>query len=807
MEERKLRKRELANSADENCDQIKEKLKQVDDKLASETAEENMKKVVENFSTFAKSDGSVHNNGMWSIKKKIFPKNAKIVPTAKKDFHGNIETNPENLKKLYLATYKHRLRHRPIRSDLNNLKCLKESLFELRLECVKLIKSKPWSKKQLHDVLRALKSNKSRDPHGLVREILKPGVIGCDLGNSLLTMMNKIKDKCLIPEFIKWANITSIYKGKGDRLDLTNERGIFIVTIFRGILMKLIYNEKYEVIDSNMSDSNVGARRNKNIRNHIFVINGIICDVLSSKNKKPIDIHIKDYRQCFDSMWLEETMNDLYEAGVTDDNLAVLYEANREVNVAVNTPNGLTVREKIKEIILQGDVFGPIECSVTVDSFGKECLAEDKYLYLYKDSVKIPILSMVDDALAVTECGYKSSMMNSYLNTKTNIKKLQYGTTKCFKMHVGKTCIPEVCPELFIDDWKIKEVNEVVTENYQYEEEHDGMSAMETVEHEKYLGDIISSDGKNSKNIAARKNRGIGVVNQVMSILEDICFGKYYFNVAMVLRNALLISSMLTNAEAWYGLSNADIAELEGVDEDLLRKVLECPLSTPKEMLYLELGVSPIRNMIRSRRLNFLQYILQQEKQSLLYTFLKAQIENPTKNDWFQTVEGDIDKFEIGLTIEEIENMSEESFKALVKKKEKEATLKYLNSEKISKNHTKVKHIKHDVLKMQDYLQPNTASIDESKFTFALRTRMIDIKCNYRGKHIGQDVLCPVCKEEEDTQQHLLVCDKLVDREALVTELPDYDHLFKDDLEAKLKMSRLLEKHFGKRKSLLKEKD
>ena len=69
-------------------------------------------------------------------------------------------------------------------------------------------------------------------------------------------------------------------------------------------------------------------------------------------------------------------------AGVTDDNLALLYEANKEVEVAINTPTWLTVREKIEKIILQGDVFGPIECSVTVDTFTKECLEEDKHLYL-----------------------------------------------------------------------------------------------------------------------------------------------------------------------------------------------------------------------------------------------------------------------------------------------------------------------------------------------------------------------------------------------------------------------------------------
>jgi hypothetical protein len=37
--------------------------------------------------------------------------------------------------------------------------------------------------------------------------------------------------------------------------------------------MKLVYEDKYDKVDASMSDSNVGARKKKNIRNHIFVIN------------------------------------------------------------------------------------------------------------------------------------------------------------------------------------------------------------------------------------------------------------------------------------------------------------------------------------------------------------------------------------------------------------------------------------------------------------------------------------------------------------------------------------------------------
>ena len=74
--------------------------------------------------------------------------------------------------------------------------------------------------------------------------------------------------------------------------------------------MKLIYMDEYEVIDNSMSDSQIGARKGKNIRNHIWMVNGVISDVLSRKTKKPIDIQIFDYRQCFDSLWLEECLND-----------------------------------------------------------------------------------------------------------------------------------------------------------------------------------------------------------------------------------------------------------------------------------------------------------------------------------------------------------------------------------------------------------------------------------------------------------------------------------------------------------------
>ena len=65
-------------------------------------------------------------------------------------------------------------------------------------------------------------------------------------------------------------------------------------------------------IDENMSDSNIGARRNRNIKNHLFIIYGIINSVIKGK-AECIDIQIYDIQKAFDTLWLTDCMNDLYD--------------------------------------------------------------------------------------------------------------------------------------------------------------------------------------------------------------------------------------------------------------------------------------------------------------------------------------------------------------------------------------------------------------------------------------------------------------------------------------------------------------
>ena len=110
-----------------------------------------------------------------------------------------------------------------------------------------------------------------------------------------MKLCNAVKFRKLYPTIFQPSNITSLYKNKGEKADLNNDRGIFNVVKIRSILDKLIYNEKYEIIDKNMSSSNIGGRKHRNIRDHLFVINAILQD--ASKDKmSPIDVQIYDIK-------------------------------------------------------------------------------------------------------------------------------------------------------------------------------------------------------------------------------------------------------------------------------------------------------------------------------------------------------------------------------------------------------------------------------------------------------------------------------------------------------------------------------
>ena len=93
---------------------------------------------------------------------------------------------------------------------------------------------------------------------------------------------------------------------------MNNQRGIFSLTTFKKVLDYLLYNEFYDIIDKSMTDSNIGGRKGRMAMDHLFVVYGIINNVVN-ENEEEIDIEIYDLEKAFDKLYLKDCLNELVE--------------------------------------------------------------------------------------------------------------------------------------------------------------------------------------------------------------------------------------------------------------------------------------------------------------------------------------------------------------------------------------------------------------------------------------------------------------------------------------------------------------
>ena len=784
----KRKKVKTENTTPETTKEIEE----LEIKIAKKSEEHYVNKIKEALGDITGENGKINDNGVWKSMRKIFPKHEPPKPMALKDKAGKLITNHEHLKETALEAIVERLRKRPIHPEMKRLEKLKIKLAHMRLKLCRRKKSLPWTLKNMNQAIKSMKNKKCRDPEGLVNEILKPGVAGLDFQMSLLSLINQCKEQLEIPHMMRKVNIALIPKtGKKDIHNINNHRGIFLIHKYRSLILRMMLNDEYHKIDKHMSDSNVGGRKERGIRDHLFIVNGVIHE--HKDTNEAISIQIFDFKSCFDSMWSEENVNDLYNAGMTNDRLALLHKINETNEISVKTAVGNSNVKIVKNIICQGDPWGSIECSCMVDSLGKESLKPELNPYQYKGKVNVPLLGMVDDMLCISKSGPQTMQMNSFVNVRSAMKRLQFNSDKCHIMHIGKDIKEFDKMDFYLDGWKLTEVEEVETGVTTTKETFDGEQEVDETENEKYLGQILSRDGSNTANINQKVGKGIGMKNKIKTILEHRPGGKYHFEIAVILRNAFLISSMISSSEVWYNITENEYRQLERTDETLIREIFNCSSQVTHEMLYLELGVLPIRFLIKMRRILYLEQILKQRIQnSLIYRFFIAQMTEPTNNDWATQVMKDINDIKLEMELKDIEEVKSEEFEKVLKKKIRISAFEYLETKK--KKNKSVKHIIHEKLQMCEYLKGNEieTTVSERQFLFKCRTNDTNVRENRKWKF--EATHCTACdnKTQPETQQHILECSILTSLNYNITYNPTYNDIFNEDVSEQIYVSRTI---------------
>jgi hypothetical protein len=224
------------------------------------------------------------------------------------------------------------------------------------------------------------------------------------------------------------------------------------------------------------------------------------------------------------------------------------------------------------------------------------------------------------------------------------------------------------------------------------------------------------------------------------------------------LRESMFLNGILTNSEIWYGLKKSEIEQLENLDKDLMRKIMNTPISTPSESMYLELGCIDIETVIKSRRINYLHYLTKRNEAEMLHKFFSTQWKYPTnKQDWTEQVKMDLEEFKIPVDLDFIKAKSTNSFKTLVKIKAREHSFFKLMQKKM--DHSKMDNIFYGELKMQTYLKSNQFTTTQAKLIYSFRIRMANFQENFQGNK--GHTPCPLCYFHLDSQSMAFQCVKL----------------------------------------------
>ena len=130
-------------------------------------------------------------------------------------------------------------------------------------------------------------------------------------------------------------------------------------------------NRISDTLQQNISKFQNGGMKGKGVVDNLFILTGIINH--ANYLGKELWLTFYDIEKCFNS--LEDCINSLWDLGVKDDVLCLIYLMNIKVTVTMKIPLGDTGPPFLSNFVKQGTVLGPVldNCSLnklSTDSIG-----------------------------------------------------------------------------------------------------------------------------------------------------------------------------------------------------------------------------------------------------------------------------------------------------------------------------------------------------------------------------------------------------------------------------------------------------
>ena len=567
-------------------------------------------------------------------------------------------------------------------------------------------------------VIKKLKKRKASDKQGWRNEYAIHG--GVEMMRSLTKIAQIATDQLECPKEWDAMTIKSVHK-KGSKMLMTNKRGLFITNIIGKILERVLKERNKISFAEGLSPSQTGGQPGRHMIDNVFTILSII--ERNNYLNKTTYLTFADVRKCFDRLWLDDGIKDLWMCGVNVRDAMMVRRMNENATITVDSPVGLTEEFMVKNIVKQGTVY-----AVDICAAGMAHINNTGYgiRTMYGPDLDIGALEYVDDMVS-------AGTSNTCNNTVQACGMLEARKKVAINTDVGKSAVMKInkkkyndCITQYVNNGEFKEVNEY-----------------------KLVGVWIDEKARYMKNITENRKRLGYLTNNTNAFANEYNMGNLAIMARIQMLEVAIIKAVLHGSEAFPSFTTEEERELEKMQGTIIRCMMEVPSTTPYYPMLYELGLPTMISRIHYRKLMLYHSITNSGERRIATNMLNAQRVMDREGTWL----GGVKKI---LVEYGIDDTAKDDLKSRWKKKVKEK-IKYKVEQRVRAECTgksKSRTVLNGKYGMTEYLKETT--ITEAKLILKTRLHMTKIPCNY--KSLDLEDCCWLCGSEEARSEHYYEC-------------------------------------------------
>ena len=522
-----------------------------------------------------------------------------------------------------------------------------------------------------------------------------------------------------------------------------NQRGITVSSSIGTIPEEVINDRLNKTLV--FTQAQAGGRKGASPTDHVFILRNIMA--LAKKEGKHLLVSFFDVKKAFDRADMNDMLFILHKNGFRGKIWRLTKSLNEGLTARVKTKAGLTREIKREKGGKQGGKLMVPMFSKTMDTLAED-MAEDGRLGIDMNGAQqqqtqnqqnlMAALIFMDDVMSFAEGVHQQNLTLQAINEFGKKHQIEWGSDKCKVMETGTH--KESQKEWALGEQQIKNCSTY-----------------------KYLGEIISRDGKNEENLKERFKKVKATVRAINTCGKSNIMKKIEMKTLITLHDAVTLPTLLYNSETW-PLNITTKKEIDKMEIWAWKSMLGLPKTTPTAAVMYCTGAMYASVRIEAKQLIYLQKILQKPEGHWTKQTLYSTKEKDT--GWAKQVEALLETWQLEKDWEAIKRKSIKTWKIEVSKAAEVTNLKRLRNECYSRSRgeEKIKTKTRRIIAQLDnplYKRKPEAFMNENKLIAKVyvmgRYGMLKCASNFSAGYGGKD--CGHCGGIDNEDHRINYCE------------------------------------------------